>query len=79
MTYDQYKLETPLHFAEEVKKPEKTQNDCYERIINHFEVIGHYDRKELVKGLKLILDYSLEPGNTITDVRDLITNIIDSL
>ena len=79
MTYDQYKLETPLHFAEEVDLKEEAQIETYTQIMNHFEVIGHYDRKELVKGLKLILDYSLEPGNTITDVRDLITNIVDSL
>ena len=38
MEYDQYKLETPSHFAEEVEIQEKDQNDCYVHLLLNLKI-----------------------------------------
>jgi hypothetical protein len=61
------------------KTIEHPENNDLESILNELVVITDYDKRNIVKTLKMILGYSGEPGINIFDVRKLLTEIIENL
>lgn len=80
MTYDQYKLQTPSHFAEEVEQIEnESDNNPIETILDITARLNKFDRKEIERAFKIILKYSNEPGITLLDVHELLNTLIDEI
>ena len=82
MTYDQYKLETPSHFVDEVESPENESDSDYypiETILDITARLNKFDRKEIERAFKIILKYSNEPDINLTDVHGLLQTLIDEI
>jgi len=71
----------PYDFLEkEVEENEPKEENSLENILNHLNVItNRYDRKELNKAFKMILDYSYEPGIEMTDMHQILQKIYDNI
>jgi hypothetical protein len=80
MTYDSHKLETPSHFSDEVDEIETEEiSNPLDEILDITARLKKYDRKEIERAFKIILNYSNEPGIQLTDVNKLLQTIIDEI
>jgi len=50
-----------------------------EAILNHLSILSAYDRIDVTEALKIILKFADEPGNHMTNVRKLLTEIIENI
>lgn len=50
-----------------------------EAILDNLSILGKYDRYNVSEALKVILNYSDEPGINLSEVRQLISEIIENI
>ena len=72
-------LNPPDFYYDEVEEVEEVEENNIENILNHLTIINHYDRKEAATAIKMILEYSNEPGVNLNDVRQLLSDIYETL
>jgi len=66
-------------FCYNLNKTIEAENNDLESILNELVVINYYDKKNVVKALKMILSYSNEPGVNQAEVNQLLNDIIENL
>ena len=71
-------LNPPDFYFDEVEEEPIEENNI-ENILNHLTIISHYDRKEAATAIKMILEYSNEPGINLSDVRQLLSDIYETI
>ena len=71
-------LNPPDFYFDEVEEEPIVENNI-ENILNHLQIISHYDRKEAATAIKMILVYSNEAGVNLNDVRQLLSDIYETL
>ena len=72
-------LNPPDFYYDEVEEVEEVEENNLENILNHLQIISHFDRKEAATAIKMILEYSNEPGINLSDVRQLLSDIYETL
>ena len=72
-------LNPPDFYSYEVEEIEPIEENNIENILNHLTIISHYDRKEAATAIKMILEYSNESGVNLSDVRQLLSDIYETL
>lgn len=80
MTYDMYKLGTPDFFEFEFEENEEIEDgNPIDEILEITSKLNKYDRKEVEKLLKIILNYSKEAGVNQADIWQLLNTIIENV
>ena len=74
-----HNLNPPTFYKKDVEEIEVIEENNLENILNHLNIISPLDRKEAAKAIKMILEYSNEPGVNLSDVRQLISDIWENL
>jgi len=75
-----HNLNPPDFYKNEAEENEPIEENSLDSILNCFAVIDNkYDRVQLRIGLKMLLNYSNEPGINLSDVRQLLSEIIENL
>jgi hypothetical protein len=72
-------LNPPTFYEKDVEEIEPIKTNDLESILNELATINYYDKKNVQRALKIILAYCDEPGNQLTDVRKLLTEIIENI
>ena len=57
----------------------KPENNDLLSILDELVVINYHDKKNVCKALKMLLNYSNEPGINLSDVTQLLSEIIENL
>jgi hypothetical protein len=73
-------LNPPSFYENDSEEIETFEEISLENILNHFSVITNkYDRKEIIKAIKIINNYAHEAGVNLYDIQQLLNDIYENI